>query len=88
MRKKVLAESLGQPMFPISQSQPLRPYLSDVSDTVIYLCYSHKVIRVVERITITEEEGSVVYKYEHATGRWEDRADLNYAPINEELYTN
>lgn len=89
MRKKVLAEALGQPMFPISQVQTLRPYIADVGTEIIYLCYSNKVIRVVERITIEDgENGSKIYKTDHATGRWEDRADLNYAPINDELYTN
>lgn len=88
MPERIEGERLGRPMFPVQRVGTLTPYLVDVrNDGIIYRCFSNKQIRVIEKITTTTDEVGSVYKYEHATGAWDDRATLNYAPINEELFT-
>lgn len=61
------------------------PYIVSEEGNVIYICYDNKPIRGIKRITKTQSGAIKTTTIEIAVGAWDDRATLNYVPVNEAI---
>jgi len=53
--------------------------------TVKYICYNNNDPRAIQRITKTKVGSVTTTKIENAFGAWEDRATLEYFPVNDPI---
>jgi len=62
------------------------PYMvEDTGTGVKYMCYNDKPQRAIQRITKTKVGTVTTTKIENAFGAWEDRATLEYFPVNDPI---
>jgi hypothetical protein len=61
------------------------PYIVSEEGNIIYVCYQNTPLRAIRRITKVQTGGVKTTTVEIARGAWEDRATLNYVPVNEPI---
>ena len=62
--------------------------VEDTGTGVKYMCYNDKPQRAIQRITKTKVGTVTTTKIENAFGAWEDRATLEYFPVNDPIIVN